>query len=141
MEINSYLSLCPNLLQTLKKLISIFLISLLIFPSVKKFAIFADFQLNRISIAEEHCENIVTDKNCQGTCHLVKEIKKESPEEKKTPFTSNDSSKNETLFFENDIEKINYLSNITPISILLINLDFDSHVIGVFHPPKSSILC
>lgn len=110
-------------------------------PSLKKFAIFADFQLNRVSIAEEYCENIVTDKNCQGTCHLVKEIKKESPEEKKTPFTSNDNSKNETLFFENETTILSHSSNIDSNTILVINLNFDSHIMGVFHPPKASIIC
>ena len=113
----------------------------MMFPSLRDFVIITDFQLNRFSIAQEYCENIEVDENCQGTCHLVKTIKKEKPDEKKSPFTANDKVKNELLFLdsENTDNSSVFFSESTNYSFLL--NDFDAHPSGVFHPPKSSFCC
>lgn len=125
----------------MKKVTSILLIALLTIPSIRSFVIFTDFQLNRIEIAEALCENIETDDNCRGTCHLVKEIKKEAPEKKKSPFTPSDNTKIELLFFEssNTIDFNSY--TLKASSEVHINMDFDAHLKAVFHPPKSSVHC
>jgi hypothetical protein len=111
------------------------------YPALKSFVIFTDFQLNRTSIADELCENLETDKNCQGTCHFVKEIKKENPEKKKSPFTARDNSKVELLYFENLSEssfELFFINNECFSSHLL---DFDAHINAVFHPPQSAFTC
>lgn len=114
---------------------------MMLFPTLKGFVIFSDFQLNRIAITESECVNIEVDKNCKGTCHFVKEIKKESPEEKKTPFTPSDNTKLELLFFEssNNQNNSSYLSNNS--FCIILNTDIDRHPDDIFRPPKSSFLC
>lgn len=104
---------------------------------MKKFVIFADFQINRTAITDEFCENIETDDNCQGTCHLVKEIKKENPEKKKSPFTSNDQ-KNEVLFFESITDNSILKNGIRSIFSFVLTTDFNAHLQDVYHPPKLS---
>ena len=47
------------------------------FPGLRSFYTFTDYQANRAELTESSCENVETDSNCQATCHLVKEIKKE----------------------------------------------------------------
>jgi hypothetical protein len=128
-------------LLNLKQVASISIIVLMMFSSLKDFLIILDFQLNRIAIAEEFCENLEVDENCQGTCHLVKEIKKDSPEENKSPFAVNENVKNEVLFFEliKDQNIFTLVSKNLNFSFLL--KDFDSYPSDVFHPPKTSFLC
>jgi hypothetical protein len=111
------------------------------FPALKSFVIFTDFQLNRTSIADELCENIETDQNCKGTCHLVKEIKKENPEKKKSPFTAGDNTKIELLYFENLSQNSLQLSFVNNGFISMQLLDFGAHIIDVFHPPQSAFSC
>lgn len=125
----------------MNKIISILLISLLTIPAIRSFVIFTDFQLNRVAITEALCENIETDDNCKGTCHLVKEIKKEIPENKKSPFAPSDNTKIELLFFESE-NSFDFNSLFLKASIEnLVIQEFDAHLKDVFHPPKSSVHC
>lgn len=117
------------------------MIALLTIPSLRSFVVFTNFQINRVAIAEALCENIETDDNCMGTCHLVKEIKKEKPETKKSPFTPSDNSKIELLFFEALISSDLNIYSRKASDIVYINHDFDAHLNDVFHPPKSSVHC
>jgi len=120
-----------------KRTTSILLILLFTFPSLKGFIIFTDFQINRASIANELCENIETDKNCKGTCHLVKEIKKETQEKAKSPFTADDNRKVELLYIEKEsVCTFSLATDNIPYSSSQ-NLDFDAHLRTVFHPPQS----
>ena len=133
--------MCVKTKYDLKKATSILLIALLTVPAIKSFVIFTDFQLNRVAITEAFCENIETDDNCKGTCHLVKEIKKENPEKKDSPFTPSDNTKIELLFFEASTS-INFnLFSLNASNEVHINQDFDAHLKDVFHPPKSSVHC
>jgi len=111
------------------------------YPSFRNLVIITDFQLNRFTVAQEHCENLEIDTSCQGTCHLVKKIKKESTEEKNSPFTASDNLKNELLFLESENNDHSIFSStiLTNFSFLL--HDFDAHPSAVFHPPKSSFWC
>jgi hypothetical protein len=99
--------------------------------------IFSDFQWNRLAISNEFCENIQTNSNCKGTCHLVKEIKKESKEKKKTPFTTSSNSKIELFFTEKErnntlffIEDSSYISKTEECTNGLLD--------RVFRPPKKA---
>lgn len=122
--------------HNLKRIASILLIFVLAFPAIKSFVIFTDFQLNRASITNELCENIESDENCKGTCHLVKEIKKENPEKKNSPFTARDNTKMEVLYFDNpSVNKLKLSFEINEY-FLSQNLDFDTHIRSVFHPPR-----
>ena len=137
----SYVTLLINSERDLKRITSILLILLLTFPAIKSFFIFTDFQLNRATIAAELCENIETDENCKGTCHLVKEIKKENPEKKKSPFTAGDNLKVELLYFENLSQHSFELFFINNKYFTGQQLDFDAHISAVFHPPKRAFTC
>lgn len=129
--------LCVKLYQSLNRIVSIFLISLLVFPSLKKFMIFTDFQWNRLDISNEFCENVKTDANCKGTCHLVKEIKKESNEKKKTPFSTINSSKIELFFTEKKMNnKIFFLKD--PSYFFTIESGYNSLLNQVFRPPQKA---
>ncbi len=110
----------------------------MLFPSVRKFYVFADFQLNRKAISNEFCENIQSDENCKGTCHLIKEIKKESTEKNKSPFTAVDTLKYELFFFQEKGPDANFLSYNKLAFILLSESDFNIPLEGVFHPPKQA---
>ena len=99
-----------------------------------------DFKVNRIALAEKFCENLEVDTSCQGTCHLIKEIKKDSPEEKKSPFTASDSSKLELLFFENSTSNQSPSLHIKSQFLNVLASSSDSDPKGVFHPPKSLFL-
>lgn len=113
----------------------------MMFPSIRDFIIITDFQLNRFSIAQEYCENIEVDENCQGTCHLVKTIKKESPDSKKSPFTASDKVKSELLFLDSENNDQFLLSNYDKTAFSYLLIDFDAFPRDVFHPPKSSFCC
>lgn len=110
-------------------------------PALKSFVIFTDFQINRASITNELCENVETDKNCKGTCHLVKEIKKETPEKKKSPFTAGDNTKIELLYFEKESISTFRLAPQNKTYISDQKVDFDAHLMAVFHPPQSAFFC
>ncbi len=107
---------------------------------MRNFIIITDFQLNRFSIAQEFCENIEVDESCQGTCHLVKTIKKKSTEEEKSPFTASNIVKIDLLYLtqEKDNNAVISYSISRDFSFLL--HDFDAYPMDVFHPPKSSYL-
>jgi hypothetical protein len=113
---------------------------LLTFPSFKGFVVFADFQLNRDVIAAENCENIEVDEHCKGTCHLVKEIKKENQEENKSPFSASDTSKLELLYFEAAPQLSLFKEQVEGSFFIYQNQHFSAHVMDVFHPPQSSVL-
>ena len=130
-----------NTKHDLKKATSILLIAILTIPALRSFVIFSDFQLNRVAIAEALCENIETDDNCKGTCHLVKEIKKENPNKKESPFTYSDNLKIELLFFESSNSIDFNLNSFKASNDVLTYQDFDAHIEDVFHPPKSSVHC
>lgn len=99
--------------------------------------IFTDFQWNRLAISNDFCENIKTDSNCKGTCHLVKEIKKESNEKKKTPFTASFNSKIELFFTE---KEINNTILFLPDSNCFFNMNLGSNSLldQVFRPPQKA---
>ena len=123
----------------MNKLVSILLILTLSGPSLRTFMVFTDYQINRADMTNKLCENVETDDNCKATCHLVKEVKKESPQSEDFPFVPNKNTKNELLYFENV-----KLSNLNPESISSISDNyqlrcFSEHIQGVFHPPKTSI--
>ena len=111
------------------------------FPSIRNFVVITDFQLNRFSIAQEHCENIEVDENCQGTCHLVKTINKESPDSEESPFTANDKVKSELLFLDSENNDQFFLSNYDKTDFSYLLIDFDAFPRDVFHPPKLSFCC
>ena len=99
--------------------------------------IFADFQWNRLAISNEFCENVKTDSNCKGTCHLVKEIKKESSENKKTPFNTTISSKIELFFTQIEMNnQIFFLKD--PSYFFSIETGYNSLLDQVFRPPKKA---
>ena len=101
---------------------------------------FTDFQINRLTIANEFCENLEIDENCQGTCHYVKVIKKESPEKKKSPFTSSDHK--EQLLFLVSFEGQTNFNNELRKSPLALGMDLlSAYSRDVYHPPKLSTLC
>lgn len=105
-------------------------------PTLRTFVIFADYQINRAELTQEECENIEIDDNCQATCHLVKEVKKESSNSEDLPFLPNKLSKYEVLYFE--IEKKSAL-NIEQFTGVFDNYQLgnsDEHTFGIFHPPK-----
>ena len=110
----------------------------MLFPSIKKFHVFVDFQSNRQAISAEFCENIQTDENCQGTCHLIKEIKKENSEKKNFPSSAIDNIKYELFFFTKDVKTgMSVLS--TRLAFLVpFESDFSIPLDGVFHPPKKA---
>lgn len=120
----------------MNKIISIVLILSLSVPTLRTFVVFADYQINRTELTQKECENIEVDSNCQATCHLVKEVKKESPESEGFPFLPTKLSKYEVLYFEieNDLspkveKQINVVDNYQI-------RNFDEHTFGIFHPPK-----
>ena len=120
----------------MNKLLSIILLLTLSVPSLRSFVTFADYQVNRAYLTTELCENIISDDNCLAPCHLVKEIKKESPETGNHPFTPSDIFKYELLYFEN-----NYLSvsskGIKNVASDIYELkNFDEYAFSIFHPPK-----
>ena len=120
----------------MNKLLSILLVLTLSVPSLRSFFTFADYQLNRADLTAELCENIISDDNCQATCHLVKEIKKESPKSGNHPFVPSEVFKNELLYFENDYLSVsnkvikNFVSDIYQLE------NFDEYAFSIFHPPK-----
>ena len=116
------------------------MIILLAFPAFKGFVIFTDFQLNRDAIAAENCINIEVDEQCKGTCHLVKEIKKENPDKKKTPFSTSNNQKVELLYFESPPTMLYSISAKEGSFYFNQNLNLDAHLMDVFHPPQSSVL-
>jgi hypothetical protein len=114
---------------------------ILLYPALKSFVIFTEFQWNRAAISDRFCENIELNKNCQGTCHLVKEIKKEQSREKENPFTNTDKTKIEWFFIGNFSTK--YHPFFTAKGSFYQNPIFktDPHLCGVFHPPQSILFC
>lgn len=99
---------------------------------------FADFQLNREEISNAFCENIQSDENCKGTCHLIKEIKKEGTEKNKSPFTAADNFKYELFFFHEKRTDSQLVFSKKTLFVFVPKFDFNIPLEGVFHPPKQA---
>lgn len=98
--------------------------------------VFADYQVNRAELTRELCENVETDNNCQATCHLVKEVKKESPQSENLPFVPNKITKNELLYFENESPSIVGSKERVVVADNYQIAYLNEYTFGIFHPPK-----
>jgi hypothetical protein len=119
----------------LKSLISILLCATFILQPVSKFVIVINYELNKISIAQNFCENKAKPKmQCNGKCYLKKQLEKE--EKKQEPLPGSLKEKSEVQF--HSIAVISELkitsTECVPYFIYSFSLP-DAPAFSVFHPP------
>ncbi|SIT74807.1 hypothetical protein [Pontibacter indicus] len=70
----------------MKRLAIIVCVLCVLVQPLSKQGIMAVYQLNKAYIASELCENrFIPESDCQGKCHLRKELKKDAEREKESP--------------------------------------------------------
>lgn len=104
---------------------------------------FIDYALNKEYIAKNLCENRNKPKmNCNGKCHLMKQVQKASSEDNSPANNSSqkNSSQEENIThvagnFSFDFKQIVSVTN--KISVLFQNYFPAPYTNGIFHPPQA----
>lgn len=115
---------------------AILLMSVLM-QSFSRQVIFTEFLLKRDFIAQVLCEKKTeTDNQCQGKCHLKKQLQQDTERQEKSNQQIKASF--EVLFSEANESQV---LKTYPIQIALNNFDcssviFKGHPSGIFHPPS-----
>jgi len=118
------------------RLISIILLSTILFQSVSKLAYIINYSVNKTSIARNFCENRDKPKmNCQGKCHLKKQLAQ--AEKNESQGKSDSKEKWEDLFFvsfqsffsgKKTQPQRNFIYKSSPV------LNYSS---SIYHPPQA----
>jgi hypothetical protein len=119
----------------LKLLISILLCTVFILQPVSKLLIVINYELNKISIAQNFCENKAKPKmHCNGKCHLKKQLEKEDKKEQPLPGSSKEKS--EVQFHSIAVISELTLTSTERVSYFMYSFSFpDAPAFSVFHPP------
>jgi hypothetical protein len=122
----------------MKKLISIFLLFVLILQYFNKVEIFVCYQLNKDFISSTLCENkSKPELQCDGKCFMKKQLKASDENQNKTPINIKDFQ--EIIFFCSQSEIIlpaqNELSDICFEQF--INANYNTPHFSIFQPPKT----
>ena len=112
----------------------------MIIPFVKQTIVFTNFQVNRATIAEESCVNTAPESNCHGTCQLVKAVKKQEPEQDKSPFTPNSQKTGNDVqwFFQNlSVKPVRQFNAEGKLIAFWNKALCDNYTSVIFRPPKA----
>ena len=110
------------------------------YPGVRSFWVFADYQANRAELTSSSCENVETDKSCQATCHLVKEIKKEESEQEGMANLPLEVLKIECLFAgQEDESDLTFSDHSNAVLHYSESWKLERYH-SIFHPPEDSFL-
>ncbi len=128
----------------LRKSFAIFFLCVYSLVLLKPLSPFVDYAINKDYIVKNLCENRKKPKlNCNGKCHLMKQLKKASAENQTDGTTSKGSSNQEENCFH-----VNSLFNFkTTVIVCSINKFYlrsfknmlsSKHLQDIFHPPQQS---
>ena len=122
----------------MKKLISIFLLVVLMLQYFNRVEIFVYYQLNKNFISSTFCENkSKPEMQCNGKCYMKKQLKAADENQNKTPFSIKEFQ--EIIFFcahsEITLPKQNNLPDLC-FAIYKIR-NYTSPFFSIFHPPKT----
>jgi hypothetical protein len=118
----------------LKSLISILLCAAFMLQPVSKLLIVINYELNKVSITQNFCENKGKPKmHCNGKCHLKKQLDKE---DKKQSLPGSSKEKSEVQFYSNvTVPELIIINNeIIPHFIYSVSYP-DAPILSIFHPP------
>jgi hypothetical protein len=121
----------------LKSLISILLCTAFILQPVSKLWIVIHYELNKVSITQNFCENKGKPKmHCNGKCHLKKQLDKEDKQQQSLPGSSKEKS--EIQFYSTAIVSGLTITSteITPHFTYSFSYP-DAPVLSIFHPPTA----
>lgn len=124
-----------SILLDLKSIISILLCTVFLLQPVSKLLIVIDYELNKVSITQNFCENKSKPKmHCNGKCHLKKQLDKEDKKEQSLPDPSKEKS--EVQFHSTVVisELVVTSIEITPHFTYSFSYP-DAPAFAIFHPP------
>jgi hypothetical protein len=122
----------------MKKIISMFLLLVLMIQYFNKLEIFVCYQLNKNFISTTLCENKNRPKlKCNGLCYMKKQLKASDENQNNTPISIKDFSEVVLFCSHSEIKLIkhNSLQNLY-FSILEIS-EYPSPFFEIFQPPKA----
>jgi hypothetical protein len=116
-------------------LLSVYLLAL-----CKPFYPLVEYNLNKAYIAQALCENKdQPELQCEGKCHLVKEITKanDAGEKENKPVSPRINFDNDCSYLNPLADRANHLQNLNALFKLASAVPFTSEVIAdIFHPPR-----
>lgn len=125
----------------MKRLLSAVLVCAVLLSSFSGMVSFAGYQLNKSFIAKVLCINKeVPEKNCQGKCHLKKELEKQEDQQKNSGNTIDDKQFNIFNGIGSTIS-FNSLPIFVSAKFPLKNASFYNKPVlnSVFHPPAIAV--
>jgi len=125
-------------IQTLKRILILFLSCMLLVPSFGSFFVYTSFKLNQDEISKTICvQRKMVYNTCNGRCELQKSLKKYADNEKK--MQNNLKEKAEVVYIQNTItNEFKLVAPITSKANLFASLDAKpvSVSIATFRPPS-----
>jgi hypothetical protein len=121
----------------LKAIISIFLCAVFLLQPLSKLSILINYELNKASITKNFCVNKSKPKmNCNGKCHLKKQLDKE---DKKEEAPTSSKEKSEIQFYTAPVPATFVFTNsdISHNTLYIVTYP-DTPSYGIFHPPSFS---
>ncbi|WP_299701473.1 hypothetical protein [uncultured Pontibacter sp.] len=121
----------------MKRLAVILCVLCVLLQPLSKQGILMVYQLNKAYVASELCENrFIPDSDCQGKCHLRKELKKDSEREKQSQRQQ-----------QSTIDMIAFNAELLPVATAVPQSETIGHSLyraglyttpdfSIFHPPR-----
>jgi hypothetical protein len=126
--------------KTFTKALLFLMVSIIFSNSLIKGYLFVDYTLNQAEITRKFCENKAKPKlQCNGKCHLAKQLAKQEKEEKSTSETS--KFKLEVVELTAPIkenEQFSYsiiAATHDKVQFIYSETTSDSYLTSIFHPP------
>ncbi len=122
--------------MTLKFTVSILLCTAFLLQPLSKLLILVDYEINKAAITQIFCVNKNKPKmNCNGKCHLKKQLEKEDKKQESAPFSSKEKSEIQFFSAPAICELKANSEDIVP-NFTYIFPDFESPSASIFHPPS-----
>lgn len=122
----------------MRAVIAILLASVFLFQSASKLLILANYEINKEYISRNLCENKEKPKsNCNGKCHLAKELKKQDKKDNSVPVSHKEKFEVQfvsELFFD-QTSFISFLENRNDFSYSII--PYSNCLDSIFQPPRT----
>ncbi|MEP2280316.1 hypothetical protein [Maribacter sp.] len=124
----------------MKKIFSIVMITVMIYPSINKIGVLINFKINQNFIAKVLCINKEKPKStCNGKCYLTKQLKKaEKQDQKQIPNSKKDRIEILYYYYKNTFNFLTYKYAYTPKINTIYNKKVykSAYLSRVFRPPK-----
>ena len=130
----------PNFVKLLLRLVSIVLTISLLFQTVQRIVLYADYEINKDFITQKYCENkLKPEIKCHGKCHLKKQLQKadknEVPDKK-----AGGQSLELSLFVPQSTQVLRSpTKNTSTNSFAYLLTKTDERALSFFHPPTFEI--